>query len=86
MMQGLMDIFAEFGKMKKNSSDRQTVNRQVEKLKGYITENFYECTDDILLCLADMYVSDPEFRNNIDSAGGEGTAVFVKSAVRAYLG
>lgn len=35
--------------------------------------------------LGEMYVSDERFKNNIDKAGGEGTAEFVKAAVAFYL-
>ena len=31
-----------------------------------------------------MYVGDERFRNNIDQAGGEGTAEFVKQAIEVY--
>lgn len=35
--------------------------------------------------LGEMYVSDERFKNNIDKAGGESTAGFVKAAVAFYL-
>ena len=33
-----------------------------------------------------MYTEDERFRSNIDKAGGEGTAEFVRQAVRVYCG
>lgn len=53
-------------------------------LQSFITENFYTCTDEILMGLGEMYVSDERFKQNIDSAGGEGTAEFVKQAIFCY--
>lgn len=57
---------------------------QVEKLCGYITENFYTCTPEILRGLADMYAGGGSMTENIDKASGDGTAVFVADAVRVY--
>ena len=33
-----------------------------------------------------MYVADERFRENIDKAGGEGTAAFVSKAIAVYCG
>ncbi|MBQ8979737.1 MAG: MerR family transcriptional regulator [Oscillospiraceae bacterium] len=77
----LIRIFARFGEMRLLPPDDSEVRREIEILRDFITENFYECTDGILLSLADMYVNDPRFRKTIDDAGGEGTAEFVRRAV-----
>ena len=79
-----MGIFAEFGQMKQQPADSEQVQKQVGKLKKFITENFYNCTDDVLSDLGKMYASDGEFTKNIDSAGGKGTAVFTAEAIRIY--
>mgnify|MGYP003295411509 CR=1 FL=1 len=52
----------------------------VKKLQGYITENFYNCTDAILAGLGEMYVADDRFRANIDRHG-DGTAEFIRQAI-----
>lgn len=49
----------------------------------YISENFYACTDEMLLCLAEMYVGDERFRSYIDK-NGEGTAEFMNAAIIAH--
>ena len=54
------------------------------KLQAFITENYYPCSDEILMSLGEMYVSDERFRKNIDRFGGEGTAEFASRAIRAY--
>ena len=82
---GLMDIFRKFGKMRKNSPDCPEAFEMVTQLKAYITENYYNCTDEMLLQLGGMYVSDERFRHNIDEASGEGTAVFVSNAIRCFF-
>ena len=49
-----------------------------------ITDNYYTCTDKILGELGKMYVDDERFKRNIDKAGGEGTAEFVKRAIEIH--
>lgn len=84
--QSFMELFKEFGQMHlsgKNPSDLQ-VQEQVEKLKNYITENFYTCTPEILKSLADMYSGGGTMEQNIDMAAGKGTAGFTAEAVRIF--
>ena len=44
----------------------------------------YRHTPEILAGLGEMYVADERFRENIDKAGGEGTAAFVSRAIAVY--
>ena len=79
-----MGIFADFGKMlHMNPSDEQ-VQQQVKKLQEFITEHFYTCTLDILQGLAKMYTGGGSMTENIDKAGGKGTAEFVEKAIDIY--
>lgn len=80
-----MAIFKEFGEMKGQSCGSDRVKAQVEKLRDHISGNYYTCTDEILLSLGKMYSCDGEFKENIDAAGGEGTAEFVTKAIETYL-
>lgn len=57
----------------------------VKDIQNYITENFYECTNEILAGLGKMYAAGGEFTTNIDSAGGPGTARFVSLAIEEYV-
>ena len=57
-----------------------------DMITDYITEHFYNCTDEILSGLGKMYAADGEFRENIDAAAGKGTAVFASAAIAAYCG
>jgi len=86
MMKGLLSLFAEFGKIKDTDPSSAEAKAMAKKLQDYITEHFYKCTDDILLGLGQAYVSNKEFTENIDNAGGKGTADFACRAIKAYCG
>lgn len=79
-----MSLFSELGVLKSKDPAERCVQDKVRALQSFITENFYTCTDEILMGLGEMYVSDERFKQNIDSAGGEGTAEFVKQAISCY--
>lgn len=80
----MMGIFSEFGQMKTLSPEDLAVQNQVKKLQDFISTYFYHCSNDILLQLGIMYTSGNEFTQNIDKAGGEGTASFVNQAIQIY--
>lgn len=82
---GLMEIFVEFGKMKEKDPEAEEVQAQVQKLKDYITKNYYTCTNEILSGLGSMYSGGGEFTENIDKVAGEGTAEFVNRAIQVYV-
>lgn len=79
-----MQIFTEIGKIKHLEPNSQTVQSMIKKLQNFITENYYNCTDDILKGLGQMYIADERFKNNIDCAGGNGTAEFTAQAINTY--
>ncbi len=80
----MKNIFGKLGEMRELSPDAQAVQGQVAVLQTYINENFYTCTNEILSGLGEMYVCDERFKKNIDDAGGEGTAEFVRQAISVY--
>ena len=80
----MMSIFAKFGTMKQMFPEDKAVQDKVAALQAYINENFYTCNNEILKALGDMYVYDERFKKNIDHAGGEGTAEFVRQAILVY--
>lgn len=82
----LMAIIARFGGLKEHDPAEETVQAQVKKLQEHITENFYTCSDEILLSLGNMYARGGSFTENIDHAGGPGTAEFTCRAIKAYCG
>ena len=81
-----MALFAEFGAIKNGSPSSAEAAEQVRKLQRFITENFYNCTDEILLGLGKMYAAGGKFTENIDKAGGKGTAEFAAAAIEACCG
>ncbi len=78
-----MQIFAEIGKIKHLPPDSKKAKDLIKILQNFITENYYTCTDEILKNLGKMYISDERFKNNIDKAGGVGTAEFTAKAIEA---
>ena len=83
--EGLMAIFAEFAEFKNkgfgaNSSEVQGL---VVKLRDYITQHYYTCTNEILAGLGQMYVADERFKKNIDKYG-VGTAEFASHAIAGF--
>ena len=80
----MMFLFAEFGEMKDLDPADDKVQAQVKKLQEYISEHFYNCTNQILSGLGQMYACGGEFTTNIDSYGGEGTAEFTNKAIQIY--
>lgn len=77
-------LFEEFGTMKELAPSEAKVQAQVKKLQDYITEHFYNCTNEILLGLGKMYTGGGEFTENIDKFGGIGTADFSAKAIEIY--
>lgn len=79
----LMTVLAGFGPMKDRDPADGEAQKRVETLRGFITEHYYNCTVPILRSLGMMYTTDA-FRENIDAAGGPGTAEFAAKAIEAY--
>lgn len=80
----LMGFFTEFGSMMDCKPEDENVQAQVRKLQQFITDNYYTCTNEILAGLGQMYVAGGEMTDNIDSAGGKGTAEFAARAIAFY--
>ena len=81
----LMDIFIKFGAIRSEDPAAPGSRELVSKLQNFITEHYYKCTDEILAGLGQMYAAGGDFTENSDKAAGEGTAVFVNEAIKAYL-
>ena len=79
-----MKIFVEFGQMKEMNPSDEQVQTQVKKLQDYITEHFYTCSVKILQGLGRMYAGGGELTENIDAAGGTGTAEFASKAIDIF--
>ena len=80
----LMSMFAELGDLKHLSVEDEKVQKKIKILQNFITNNYFECTNEVLNGLGKMYVNDERFKNNIDKVAGEGTAQFVSQAIDIY--
>ena len=80
---GLMKIFSAFGKHKEKPASDPEVQTLVKALRDYITAHYYTCTPEILMGLGALYAAGGELTENIDRAGGPGTAAFVKDAIES---
>ena len=85
-MNETMELFVQFGKMRDRDPADSEVQAQVKRLQEFFCENFYNCTNEILRGLGKMYAGGGEFTENIDKAGGAGTAEFVHRAIEIYCG
>ena len=81
----MMNIFAEFGSIRDQEPDCGEAIALAKKLQDHITENYYKCTDEILLALGKMYAGGGDFTTNIDKVGGKGTAVFACRAIESMI-
>ena len=77
-------IFKEFAVALSDKSGSIDTNPIVIKWQEHITKYFYDCTDEILLGLSEMYVADERFIKNIDKFG-EGLTQVMCDAIRNYL-
>ena len=82
---GMDQIMEAFAACMQNGAAAGAAEAQalVRRLQSCITEHCYDCTDQILAGLGEMYVSDERFRQNIDKHGA-GTAVFIREAIEAF--
>lgn len=80
----LMDIFTEFGAIRHTDPGSGEAQALVGKLKQFITDHYYTCTNQILRGLGQLYTAGDSVTENIDRAGGEGTAEFVHRAIECF--
>ncbi len=80
----LMDIFARFGKIRHLSPESQEAQELVASLQDFITRHYYTCTKPILQGLGQLYIAGDSMTENIDKAGGEGTARFAHDAIEFF--
>ena len=80
-----MTIFARLGTMRDKPCESAEVQKVIAEIQSFITDNLYNCTDKILLGLGKMYAGGGEITENIDKAGGEGTAELAARAIEYYV-
>ena len=82
---GIDAIMVGFAELKASgvAPDDERARLQAERLKCFISEHMYTCTDEILSGLGQMYVADERFTKNIDRHG-EGAAAYVSECIKSY--
>lgn len=80
----LMEIIVAFGKMQSMDPAAPAVQAQVKKLQDFISEHYYTCSKTILGQLGQLYTAGDAFTQNINAAGGPGTAEFASKAIEVY--
>ena len=80
----LMKIIATFGTMQTMDPAAPEVQAQVKKLQDFISAHYYTCSKMILNQLGQMYAAGGAFTENINAAGGDGTAEFAQEAIEVY--
>ncbi len=75
------DIFSEFIKLMENGSAKNERDAVVIRWRDFITDSYYDCTDEIMLGLAEMYVRDPRFKKNLDKKK-DGLAKYMSEAIK----
>ena len=80
----MMQIFAEIGAVKNEDPASEQAQALIRKLRDFITEHYYTCSDQVLLGLGQMYAAGGEMTDNIDRYGGEGTGAFANAAIQAF--
>lgn len=77
------EIFQAFADNREKAADSPEVQFLVQRWKDHISRHFYQCSDEILAGLGQMYTADERFLKNIDRYGA-GTAAFMSEAIAAY--
>ena len=78
---GLMDIFRRLGQLREGDPAAPEAQALIAELQQYICDHYYNCTDQILFGLGQMYAAGDEMNENIDRAGGAGTGDFARRAI-----
>lgn len=73
-------IFSGFAALMDKSPSDAEVTALVRKWQDHINRNYYTCSDEMLLKLGEMYITDARFKNNLDSHG-TGTAQYMHDAI-----
>ena len=77
------EIFSAFAALAGSDPADVRVQALVTRWKAFISESYYNCTNEILAGLGQMYLADERFEKNLD-AFGAGTAKLMSDAIAIY--
>lgn len=84
IIQGEADkIFDKFASAMETDVSGSDITAMVLEWQAHITKYYYDCSDEILLGLAELYVQDDRFKENIDKKK-EGLAQFMSESIKTY--
>lgn len=81
----VMDFFLRLGNMRPCDPACREAQAWASELQSFFTENYYNCTPQILSSLAESYASGGSMTENIDRASGAGTGAFAKEVIDIYV-
>ena len=81
--EGMNDIFRRAAALRQGDPASPGAQALVKEWQDFVSTNYYQCTDEILAGLGEMYTADERFQKNLDRFG-EGTAAFLSAAIKAY--
>ena len=81
----VMDFFVRLGAMRPCDPESEDAQAWAKQLQAFFTENFYNCTPQILRSLAQSYAGGGSMTENIDKAAGAGTGAFAGRVIDIYL-
>lgn len=81
--EGMNDIFRRAAALRDTDPASPEAQALVREWQAFLTEHYYDCTDEILVGLGEMYTADQRFQENLDRFGA-GTASFLSAAIAAY--
>jgi len=81
----VLDFFAHLGKMRPCQPDCAEALAWARELQTFFTAHFYTCTPQVLSSLGESYACGGSMTENIDKVGGEGTGIFAKQVIDAYI-
>lgn len=82
-MDEIMDTFARYSQ-DGLAPDSLPVQTAVSAWQQFLTQYYYDCTDEILGALGRMYSADPRFRENINRYGA-GTAELLSAGIKIFV-
>ncbi len=75
------EIYDIFVKLMENNSSKNERDDAAKKWQQHISDNYYDCSDYVMLGLAEMYVSDERFKKNINKHKA-GLAEFMSNSIK----
>jgi DNA-binding transcriptional MerR regulator len=78
------EIFSSFANISHLEPSSREAMELVRRWQHHISNYFYECSDEILGGLGQMYLQDERFIEHMDTFK-EGTTVFISNAIAAFL-